>query len=152
MISSIHLCQQDNSLNSIEPLCILLEKLSVTLLSIEIASCNGLHKELVSKAKASPVCGWMMDESTSRSNAKSSIVYVRYVEDNEARTSYYGLIDFQGKHEGVIMNLRNHLAPDYLELNIRVAHSFALVGSQSSYLSKMQNGKQINIQSDSINI
>ncbi|CAF3838189.1 unnamed protein product, partial [Adineta steineri] len=94
MISSIHLCQQDNSLNSIEPLCILLEKLSVTLLSIEIASCNGLHKELVSKAKASPVCGWMMDESTSRSNAKSSIVYVRYVEDNEARTSYYGLIDF----------------------------------------------------------
>ncbi|CAF0950742.1 unnamed protein product [Adineta steineri] len=107
MISSIHLCQQDNSLNSIEPLCILLEKLSVTLLSIEIASCNGLHKKLVSKAKASPVCGWMMDESTSRSNAKSSIVYVRYVEDNEARTSYYGLIDFQGN--GTAKNIVNTL-------------------------------------------
>ncbi|CAF0857415.1 unnamed protein product [Adineta steineri] len=107
MISSIHLCQQDNSLNSIEPLCILLEKLSVTLLSIEIASCNCLHKELVSKAKASPVCGWMMDESSSRSNAKSSIVYVRYVEDNEARTSYYGLIDFQGN--GTAKNIVNTL-------------------------------------------
>ncbi|CAF0816012.1 unnamed protein product [Adineta steineri] len=59
---------------------------------------------------------------------------------------------FTGKHEGVIMNLRNHLAPDYLELNASIAHSFALVGSQPSYLSKMQNGKQIYIQSDSINI
>lgn len=73
MLSSIYLCQQDNSLNSIESLCVLLEKLGVSLLPAEVASvsyrnskaafcflqhiADCLHQELVEKVKASPVCG-----------------------------------------------------------------------------------------------
>lgn len=46
---------------------------------------------------------------------------------------------FLGKHEGVIAKLRKYLSTDCLELNTCVAHSFALVGSQSSYIPKMQS-------------
>ncbi|CAF1348456.1 unnamed protein product [Adineta ricciae] len=204
MASSIYLCQEDNSLNSIESLCVLLEKLDVPLLPAEVARvnyrngkaalcfiqhiANYFHEELVQKVKASLVCGWMMDESTSRSTEKSCIIYVRYVENNEAKTSYYGLLDLQGdgtaknivknlselwskdglkpqnscwlatdnaptftgKHESVIAKLRSYLATDFLELNTCVAHSFALVGSQSAYIPKIQNGKQIFIQTDAV--
>ncbi|CAF3470297.1 unnamed protein product [Rotaria sp. Silwood1] len=38
----------------------------------------------------------MMDESTLRSTDKICIVYVRYIEDNEPKTSYYGLLDLYG--------------------------------------------------------
>jgi hypothetical protein len=44
-----------------------------------------------------------------------------------------------GIHEGVIAKLRKYLATDCLELNACVAHSFALVGSQSAYIPKMQS-------------
>jgi hypothetical protein len=44
-----------------------------------------------------------------------------------------------GIHEGVIARLRDYLDSDYLELNTCVAHSFALVGSQSCYLPKTQS-------------
>ncbi|CAF3501980.1 unnamed protein product [Rotaria sp. Silwood1] len=37
-----------------------------------------------------------MDESTLRSTGKICIVYVRYIEDNEPKTSYYGLLDLYG--------------------------------------------------------
>lgn len=76
MFACIHLCQQDNSMNSIEPLCVLLEKLGVELLPAEVSGVsyrNGkaalcfiqhiaayLHKELIEKVKASPVCGMLM--------------------------------------------------------------------------------------------
>ncbi|CAF5131206.1 unnamed protein product, partial [Rotaria sp. Silwood1] len=40
--------------------------------------------------------GCMMDESTLRSTGKICIVYVRYIEDNEPKTSYYGLLDLYG--------------------------------------------------------
>jgi hypothetical protein len=141
MMTCIYLCQQDNSLSSIEPLCILLEKLGVTLLPAEVSGvsyrnskaafcfiqhiASYLHEELIEKVKASPVCGmsmlkylfnrdicfvllgWMMDESTSRSTEKSCIVYVRYVEDTEAKTSYYGLLDLQG--DGTAKNIVRNL-------------------------------------------
>jgi len=73
MFSCIYLCQQDHSLNSIEPLCVLLEKIGVTLLPAEvsgvayrndsaalcftqhIATC--LHEELVEKIKKSGAIG-----------------------------------------------------------------------------------------------
>ena len=38
----------------------------------------------------------MMDESTSRSIEKSSIIYVRYVDNFEAKTAFYGLVDLDG--------------------------------------------------------
>ncbi|CAF4195506.1 unnamed protein product, partial [Rotaria magnacalcarata] len=164
MIACIYLCQQDNSINMLEPLCVLLEKLGVELLPAEtscvsyrnnkaafcfiqhIASC--LHEELVEKIKASPVVAWMLDESTSRCTEKTCIIYVRYIENNEAKTSYYGLLDLQGDgtaksvNEGVIAKLRNHLGTDCLESNTCAAHYFALVGSQASYKPKSQSNEQ----------
>jgi hypothetical protein len=75
MMTCIYLCQQDNSINSLESLCILLEKLGVTLLPAEVsgvsyrnnkaALCfiqhisNILHEELVDKIKASPAVGML---------------------------------------------------------------------------------------------
>ena len=64
-------CQQDNALNSLQPLCILLEKLGVTFLPAEVSGINYrnnkaalgfiqhvasfLHEELLEKIKASSV-------------------------------------------------------------------------------------------------
>ncbi|CAF3984796.1 unnamed protein product, partial [Adineta steineri] len=108
MLSCIFLCQQDNSLNSIEPLCALLEALNIQLLPAETTGVNYrndtaalsflqhiadyVHSELVDKIKKR----WMMDESTSRSTEKSCIIYVRFVENFEAKTSFYGLVDLEG--------------------------------------------------------
>ena len=45
-----------------------------------------------------------------------------------------------GINEGVLVKLlRNNLAIDYFDLNVCVAHSFALVGSQASYISQKGN-------------
>lgn len=44
-----------------------------------------------------------------------------------------------GQNEGVTAKLRNYLATDCLELNTCAAHSFVLVGSQSTYISKAQS-------------
>jgi hypothetical protein len=38
----------------------------------------------------------MMDESTSRATEKNCIIYVRYLENYEPRTSFYGLINMEG--------------------------------------------------------
>ena len=38
----------------------------------------------------------MMDESTSRNTEKSCIIYVRYVDNFEAKTAFYGLVDLDG--------------------------------------------------------
>jgi len=40
--------------------------------------------------------GWMLDESTSRSVQKSLIIYVRFFEDNEAKTKFYGILELNG--------------------------------------------------------
>ncbi|CAF1659717.1 unnamed protein product [Rotaria sp. Silwood1] len=42
------------------------------------------------------VIDWMMDETTSRSAEKSCIIYVRYMENFESKTSYYGLLELDG--------------------------------------------------------
>ncbi|CAF3165477.1 unnamed protein product [Rotaria sp. Silwood2] len=112
MLSCIYLCQQDHPLNDIEPLSALLEKVGIMSLPAEttgvnyrndtaalcfiqhIAAC--LHSELVEKIKKSLVIGWMMDETTSRSAEKSCIIYVRYTENFESKTSYYGLLELDG--------------------------------------------------------
>ena len=39
--------------------------------------------------------GWMLDESTFRSTNKMCIVYVRYIDGDEPKTAYYGLLDLQ---------------------------------------------------------
>ncbi|CAF1446311.1 unnamed protein product [Rotaria sordida] len=76
-----------------------------------IAAC--LHSELVEKIKEkasyryasleiyfliifSNLTGWMMDETTSRSAEKSCIIYVRYMENFESKTSYYDLLELDG--------------------------------------------------------
>ena len=48
-----------------------------------------------------------MDETTSRSIEKSCIVYVRYLENFEPKTSYYGLIGLDG--DGSAQNIVNSL-------------------------------------------
>ena len=72
-----------------------------------------LHDELVGKIKQSSSIGkkklkiskyllsfgslgWMLDESTSRSVHKSLIIYVRFFENNEARTKFYGILELNG--------------------------------------------------------
>lgn len=72
-----------------------------------------LHEELVQKINQSPsigikdylklpniyflgVLGWMLDESTSRTVEKSLIIYVRYFENNEAKTEFYGILKLNG--------------------------------------------------------
>ena len=49
-----------------------------------------------------------MDESTSRTTEKSCIVYVRYVDQIEPRTSFYGIINMQG--DGSAENIVTQLA------------------------------------------
>ncbi|CAM4903492.1 unnamed protein product [Rotaria socialis] len=112
MYSCIYLCQSDHPLNSFIPLCDLLEKTGVKLLPADV---NGvsyrndcaalsflqhiasvLHQDLLQKLSKSPVLGFMMDESTSRSIEKNCIVYVRYLEDFEPRTSFYGIVNMEG--------------------------------------------------------
>lgn len=48
-----------------------------------------------------------MDETTSRSVEKSCIVYVRYLENFEPKTSYYGLIglDGDGSAQNIVKSL-----------------------------------------------
>ena len=38
----------------------------------------------------------MMDESTSRSNERSCIVYVRYIDNYEPKTAFYCLLNLDG--------------------------------------------------------
>lgn len=75
MFSCIYLCHQYQSLNSLEPLCILFEKLDVQLIPSTLSVVNYrnndaalgflqhiggyLHEELIEKVKASPVVGML---------------------------------------------------------------------------------------------
>ncbi|CAF3622278.1 unnamed protein product [Rotaria socialis] len=87
-----------------------------------------LHEEIIEKVRQSPSIAWMLDESTSRSVEKSVIVYVRYFDEDEAKTSFYGII---GVNNGVVAKLREEYDIDFVELNTCAAHSFALVGSHA---------------------
>ena len=73
MFACIYLCQEDHPLASIEPLCVLLEKLGVQLLPAQFSGvsyrnsraamefiqhiANFLHEELISKIQTSPALG-----------------------------------------------------------------------------------------------
>ena len=46
-----------------------------------------------------------MDESTSRTTEKSCIVYVRYLENYQPKTSFYCLLDMEG--DGSALNIVN---------------------------------------------
>ncbi|CAF0838331.1 unnamed protein product [Rotaria sordida] len=112
ILSAVYVCQQDQSLNSFEKLCTLIEALGVKLLPAEIGSvsyrndnaaldflrhiASYLHEEILEKIKNSPSIGWMLDESTSRTVEKSLIIYVRYLENDEAKTSFYGILALDG--------------------------------------------------------
>ncbi|CAF1315655.1 unnamed protein product [Rotaria sordida] len=112
MFTAIFICQQYHPLNSFEPLCNLQEKNGVNLLPAEVSGINYrndcaalcflqytariLHQELVEKLNQSPILGWLIDESTSRTCEKSCIVYARYVDNYEQKTDFYGLINMNG--------------------------------------------------------
>ncbi len=49
----------------------------------------------------------MLDESTSRTVEKSLIVYVRYFENNESKTSFYGILGLDG--DGSADNIVNSI-------------------------------------------
>jgi hypothetical protein len=51
--------------------------------------------------------GWMLDESTSRSVEKSLIIYVRYFEGGEAKTTFYGILGLDG--DGTANNIVNSI-------------------------------------------
>lgn len=45
----------------------------------------------------------MLDESTSRTVEKSIIIYVRYFDDRESKTSFYGIMNLNG--DGTASNI-----------------------------------------------
>jgi hypothetical protein len=49
----------------------------------------------------------MLDESTSRTVEKSLIIYVRYFEDVEAKTTFYGILGLDG--DGTANNIVNSI-------------------------------------------
>ena len=106
-----------------------------------------LHEELLEKIKKSPVygmlmfryilnwdivffLGWMMDESTSRTTEKSCIIYVRYVENCEAKTACFGLLDLEGDEtaENIVKSLSNVWKKD----NLTPIHSCWLSSDNAS--------------------
>ncbi|CAF3843446.1 unnamed protein product [Rotaria sp. Silwood1] len=78
-----------------------------------------LHEDLIRKLKNSPVLGFMMDESTSRSIEKNCIVYVRYLENFEPRTSFYGIISMEGdgSAENIVKRISALWEKDGLQLS-----------------------------------
>ncbi|CAF4458620.1 unnamed protein product [Rotaria socialis] len=102
-----------------------------------------LHEEIIEKVRQSPSIAWMLDESTSRSVEKSVIVYVRYFDEDEAKTSFYGIIglDGDGVNNGVVAKLREEYDIDFVELNTCAAHSFALVGSHAGIDKQIKDQK-----------
>ncbi len=62
-----------------------------------------------------------MDETTSRTTEKACIVYVRYVEDNEAKTAYYGLLDLEG--DGTSENIVKCLSSLWDKDDLKPCHS-----------------------------
>ncbi|CAF2091660.1 unnamed protein product [Rotaria magnacalcarata] len=154
MMACIYICQQDLPLNSLQSLCILLEKLGITLLPAEVSGvsyrnnkaalgfiqhiASFLHEELLEKIKCSPVVGWMMDESTSRSTDKMCIVYVRYIEDDEPKTSYYGLLDLQG--DGSAKNIVKTLKCLWNKDDLRPTNSCWLSTDNASTFTGINHG------------
>ncbi|CAF1426981.1 unnamed protein product [Rotaria magnacalcarata] len=154
MYSCIHLCQNDHSLNSFSPLCDLLEKVGVKLLPAEVAGisyrndnaaliflqhiANVSHKDLLSKLKKSPVLGFMMDESTSRSIEKNCIVYVRYLENFEPRTTFYGIINMEG--DGSAENIVKNLSTSWENDDLQPSRTCWLATDNASTFKGIHNG------------
>ncbi|CAF2095919.1 unnamed protein product [Rotaria magnacalcarata] len=154
MYSCIHLCQNDHSLNSFSPLCDLLEKVGVKLLPAEVAGisyrndnaaliflqhiANVSHKDLLSKLKKSPVLGFMMDESTSRSIEKNCIVYVRYLEYFEPRTTFYGIINMEG--DGSAENIVKNLSTSWENDDLQPSRTCWLATDNASTFKGIHNG------------
>ena len=65
--------------------------------------------------------GWMMDESTSRTTEKSCIVYVRYLEDYEPKTAFYGLLDMEG--DGTAANIVKSINDVWQKDDLKPVHS-----------------------------
>ncbi|CAF3493434.1 unnamed protein product [Rotaria socialis] len=153
-LSKIKEHNNNESTRSFEKLCLLIETLGVTLLPAELGGisyrndtaaleflrhvASYLHEEIIEKVRQSPSIAWMLDESTSRSVEKSVIVYVRYFDEDEAKTSFYGII---GVNNGVVAKLREEYDIDFVELNTCAAHSFALVGSHAGIDKQIKDQK-----------
>ena len=71
-----------------------------------------------------------MDESTSRTVEKSCIIYVRYIEHDEPKTSYYGLLDLHG--DGTAKNIVKCLNELWSKDDLYPNHSCWLASDNAS--------------------
>ncbi|CAF3918967.1 unnamed protein product [Rotaria sp. Silwood1] len=154
MFACIYLCQEDHPLASIEPLCVLLEKLGVQLLPAQVSGvsyrnshaamgfiqhiANFLHEELVEKIQLSPVLGWMMDETTTRTIEKSCIVFVRYVDNFEPKTAYFGLMNLEG--DGTAANIVKSISSLWRKDDINPLKSCWLATDNASTFTGVREG------------
>ncbi|CAF1015489.1 unnamed protein product [Rotaria sordida] len=154
MFTAIFICQQYHPLNSFEPLCNLQEKNGVNLLPAEVSGINYrndcaalcflqytariLHQELVEKLNQSPILGWLIDESTSRTCEKSCIVYARYVDNYEQKTDFYGLINMNG--DGTAQHIVDKLGELWDEDGINMKKTCWLATDNASTFTGIHNG------------
>ncbi|CAF4257995.1 unnamed protein product [Rotaria sp. Silwood2] len=145
---------EDHPLASIEPLCILLEKLGVQLLPAQVSGvsyrnshaamgfiqhiASFLHEELVEKIQLSPVLGWMMDETTTRTIEKSCIVLVRYVDNFEPKTAYFGLMNLEG--DGTAANIVKSISSLWRKDDINPLKSCWLATDNASTFTGVREG------------
>ncbi|CAF4969970.1 unnamed protein product [Rotaria sp. Silwood1] len=97
-----------------------------------------LHDELVEKIQSSPVVGWMLDETTSRTVEKSCIVFVRYIDNFEPKTAYYGLIDLEG--DGTASNIVKSLSSLWQKDDIHVSKTCWLATDNASTFTGVHEG------------
>ena len=71
-----------------------------------------------------------MDESTSRSVEKSCIVYVRYLDNYEPRTAFYGLINMEG--DGSAENIVRRISDAWKDDELVVSNSCWLATDNAS--------------------
>ncbi|CAF1116382.1 unnamed protein product, partial [Rotaria magnacalcarata] len=154
IIASIFTFQMNDALNSFSPLCSLMEKTGTKLLPAEVSGISYrnddaalcflqnvsqfLHEELIEKIKASSTVSWMMDESTSRTTQKSLIVYVKYLDDFEPKTSYYCLIDLDG--DGTAQNILDSISCMWRKDDINPKNTCWFASDNASTFTGVNNG------------
>lgn len=78
-----------------------------------------------------------MDETTSRTTEKSCIVYVRYLDNFEPRTSFYGLIDLNGDRSAP--NIVKSLVRLWEQDDIKLINSCWIASDNASTFTGMRN-------------
>ena len=79
----------------------------------------------------------MLDETTSRSVEKSCIVYVRYIDNFEPKTSYYGLIGLDG--DGTAQNIVKSLVHLWEQDDINLINTCWIASDNASTFTGMRD-------------